>query len=222
MHKNPRIYSMFRLIMHKNPGVCCIFGSLCTTSLELTAFLGTPCTKILDFASIFRFNMHQKGPVLVFCMLNMDSLEVAASVGSDAQDLVHDSRGPLSPPLSLASVYIFRMKRGVRGKSLRLSAFARVCSSNSACACVCQRLSAFASPPAPLSRPPLCAFDCSFIFLCWRQLLCVRLPETLWTLPRLPRTSPNFPFPGDFPETSLTVDFLPPMSEAHPHPPKTH
>ena len=41
-------------------------------------------------------------------MLNMDSLEVAASVGSDAQDLVHDSRGPLSPLLSLASVYIFR------------------------------------------------------------------------------------------------------------------
>ena len=28
--------------------------------------------------------------------------------GSDAQDLVHDSRGPWSPLLFLASVYIFR------------------------------------------------------------------------------------------------------------------
>ena len=41
-------------------------------------------------------------------MLNMDSLEVAASVSSDAQDLVHDSRGPWSPLLSLACVYTFR------------------------------------------------------------------------------------------------------------------
>ena len=74
--------------MHRNPGFCSV--------------LGTPCTKILDFAACTRI------PVLVFGMLNMDSLEVAASVGSDAQDLVHDSRGPLSPLLFLASVYMFR------------------------------------------------------------------------------------------------------------------
>ena len=84
MNENPGFYSIFRLIMHNNPGFCSIFR-------DFAAFLGSTCTKKPST-----------------CMLNMDSLEVAASVGSDAQDLVHDSRGPLSPLLSLAGVYIFR------------------------------------------------------------------------------------------------------------------
>ena len=102
-HKSPGLQH-FRLIMHKNPGFCDI---LYEKNLDFTACLGSFCTKLLEFTA-FQVQYPPKSPVLVFCLLNMDSLEVAASVGSDAQDLVHDSRGPLSPLLSLASVYIFR------------------------------------------------------------------------------------------------------------------
>ena len=81
MNNNPGFYSIFRLIMHKIPGIYSIFRH-----------------KNPGFCSMFRFNMYH----------SMDRLKVTAFVGSDGQDLVHDSRGPLSPLLSLASVYIFR------------------------------------------------------------------------------------------------------------------
>ena len=61
MNENP-FYSIFRLILHNNPG-----------------FIFRTMHKNPEFCSVFRFNMYQKAPVLLFCMLNMDSLEVAAS-----------------------------------------------------------------------------------------------------------------------------------------------
>ena len=88
--RNGHFLQRFRNTMHNNPGFCSIFGSICT-----------------------------KKPSTCILYANMDTLEVAASVGSEAQDLVHGSGGPLSPLLSLASVYIFRPRFVIQALLLR-------------------------------------------------------------------------------------------------------
>ena len=122
MHNNPGIYSLFRLSMHKNPGICCTFrfnmnenpglysiyrkAHYAHKSWNLQHFWfimhKNPGIYSVDFAALLS-SICTKNPSSCILYAQHGQLRSCSFCRSDAQDLVHDSRGPLSPRLSLAS-----------------------------------------------------------------------------------------------------------------------